>query len=144
MDRLPKGYTLAETALVLALAGLVAYAGLSTAAELGPKLRLRAGVWGVTSALQQARFRAVMSGRAVRVCFGGTGIVFERREEPPGSWTVARTTHLPGVRLAATNNPIFHPQGTVSPLASITVSNARGAYRVTIAISGRIRTTRLS
>ena len=34
------------------------------------------------------------------------------------------------------------PQGTVSDLASITVANARGSYRITVAITGRIRTVR--
>jgi prepilin-type N-terminal cleavage/methylation domain-containing protein len=142
MDR--KGFTLVETALVLALAGLLVLGGAQAFQRLVPKFQLQSGIWELTSGLNQARFRAIMSGTAVRVRFFESGFVFEVFDQAAAAWRAAGTAVLPGVAVRANNSPVFHPQGTVSNLASISVSNSRGAYRVTIAISGRIRAVRVT
>lgn len=144
MGRGRKGYTLAETVLALALAGLFACGAGYSVSRLVPRLQLQSGTWEVTAGLNQARFRAIMSGSPVRVSFVPTGFVLERFDEAAAGWRPARTERLDGVAVAANNSPVFHPQGTVSNMASITVSNARGTYRITVAITGRIRTTRLA
>jgi prepilin-type N-terminal cleavage/methylation domain-containing protein len=136
------GFTLIETVLALALAGLFALGTAATIRRLGPALDLRSGIWQVTSGLNQARFQAVLSGAAVRVRFVTTGFSLERYDEAAAAWRPAKTVVLPGVLVRANNAPVFHPQGTVSGLASITVGNARGSYRITVAITGRIRTVR--
>jgi prepilin-type N-terminal cleavage/methylation domain-containing protein len=138
-----RGFTLTESVLALALAGLFVLGGAYTAERLAPRLRLRSGVWEVVSGLSQARFRAIMSGSPVRVRFVPSGFVFERYDGAAKAWRTSRTAVLAGVAVRANNAPVFYPQGTVSDLASITVSNSRGTYRITIAITGRIRTTRL-
>ena len=142
MDR--KGFTLVETALVLALAGLLLLGGVQAFQRLVPGFQLRSGIWEVTSGLNQARFRAIMSGRPVRVRFFVSGFAFEVYDQAASAWLGAGTAVLPGVTVRANNSPVFHPQGTVSDLASVLVSNSRGAYRVTIAISGRVRAVRVS
>jgi len=96
----------------------------------------------VTAGLNQARFQAIMSGASVRVRFVPSGFVFERYDAEAAAWRPARAVTLAGVRVRANNAPIFHPEGTVSDLASITVGNARGTYRITVAITGRIRALR--
>ena len=143
MGRKPGGFTLVEIVMALALAGLFIYGGAYTFQRLVPKFRLQSGIWEVTSGLNQARFRAIMSGEPVRVRFVTSGFVFERYDEAAKTWRTARTASLPGVAVQANNSPVFHPSGTVSGLASITVSNARGTYRITIAITGRVRTARI-
>jgi hypothetical protein len=137
-----RGFTLIEALLALARAGLMAFGTVHAARRLGPKLDLQAGAWGVSAGLAQARFRAIMSGAAVRVRFLPTGFVFERFDAESASWRSARAVALPGVLIGANNAPIFHPGGTVSGLASITVGNASGAYRITVAITGRIKAVR--
>ena len=141
-DRL--GFTLIEVILALALTGLFVYGGAYSFQRLVPKFQLQSGIWEVTSGLNQARFRAIMSGEPVRVRFVPSGFAFERYDETAKMWRLARTALLPGVAVQANNSPVFHPQGTVSDLASITVSNSRGSYRITIAITGRVRTARVS
>ena len=137
-----RGFSLVEAVLAVALAGLFALGAQATVQKLGPGLHLRSGLWQVTSGLSQARFEAILSGTAVRVRFAPAGFSLERYDESAGSWRPARTVVLDGVRVRANNAPIFHPQGTVSGMASITVENARGSYRITVAITGRIRTVR--
>lgn len=138
-----RGFTLIEAVLALGLAGLVALGAAQAIGGLGPRIRLRAGTWEVTSGLGQARFQAIMSGEPVRARFLPGGFVLETRDEETGVWRLRRTVHLEGVSVRANNAPVFHPQGTVSSLATITVSNAKGSYRITIAITGRIRTIRV-
>ena len=142
MDARPGGFTLVEAVLALALAGLLAFGGAYTVGRLVPKLNLQSGIWEVTSGLNQARFRAILTGASVRVRFAPPGFVFESYDETAGLWHMARAISLPGVLVRANNAPVFHPQGTVSDLATISVSNARGSYRITVAITGRIRTVR--
>jgi prepilin-type N-terminal cleavage/methylation domain-containing protein len=137
-----RGFTLIEVLIALALAGLFLGAGTYSLRRLGPGLHLRAGIWEVTAGLGQARFRAIMSGEPVRVRFFPSGFALERYDETAGAWRPARTAVLSGVTVRANNAPIFHPQGTVSGLATVTVSNARGSYRITVAITGRIRTVK--
>lgn len=143
MRRGPGGFTLIEIVMALALAGLFVYGGAYTFQRLAPKFQLQSGIWEVTSGLNQARFRAIMTGTPVRVRFVPTGFVFERYNEAAKTWRTARTASLPGVAVRANNSPVFHPQGTVSDLASITVSNAQGTYRITVAITGRVRAARV-
>lgn len=137
-----RGYSLAETVLALALAGSFILGASAAASRLAPKLDLKAGVWEITAGLNQARFRAIMTGTPVRVRFRGTGFVMERFDAVAAAWREARAVALPGVAVRANNAPVFHPQGTVSDLATITVGNARGCYKITVAITGRIRAVR--
>lgn len=139
-----RGFTLVETLMVFSLAGLLVYGGAYSVGRLIPKFHLQSGIWQVTSGLNQARFQAVWSGAPVRVRFTPGGFVLERHDAGAGVWRTAREATLPGVEVRANNNPIFHPQGTVSSLATITVSNSRGSYRITIAITGRIKSARVA
>lgn len=136
------GFTLFEAVLAMALAGLLSMGAVAAVGRIARGFHLRAAVWEVTSGLNQARFQAILSGTRVRLRFETPGFAFERYDETAGSWRIARAVALPGVLVRANNAPVFHPQGTVSDLASITVTNARGSYRITVAITGRIRTVR--
>ncbi len=137
-----EGFTLVEAVMVLALAGLLVLGGVHAVGAILPRIHLRAGTWEVTSALNQARFRAIMSGEPVRVRFVAAGFLLEHRDDGAAAWTLLRAIHVEGVTIRANNAPVFHPQGTVSDLATVTVSNAKGSYRITVAITGRIRTSR--
>lgn len=142
MDARDDGFTLIEAVLALALAGLLAVGGAYSIGRLVPKLNLQSGIWMVTSGLNQARFRAILTGAPVRVRFTPPGLMFESYDDATGAWRLERAVSLAGVLVRANNAPVFHPQGTVSDLATISVSNARGSYRITVAITGRIRAVR--
>jgi prepilin-type N-terminal cleavage/methylation domain-containing protein len=142
MARHRRGFTLIEAAMVLALSGLLVLGGAQAVGRLGPKLRLQSGIWEVTSGLGQARFQAIMSGEPIRVRFLPSGFVLERYDVAAAAWRTARRSVLEGVAVRANNAPVFHPQGTVSNMATITVSNSRGSFRITVAITGRIKAIR--
>jgi prepilin-type N-terminal cleavage/methylation domain-containing protein len=135
-----RGFTLIETALVLALAGFLVYGGAVSFRGLVPKFQLQTGVWEIESALNQARFGAIWTGAPRRVRFGpAAGFAIEAYDEAAKTWRPVRSARLEGVAVQANNDPAFYPEGTVANLATITVSNIRGAYRITVAITGRVK-----
>jgi hypothetical protein len=71
---------------------------------------------------------------------------------PPGAYSVERyrdgtwvnetgaVTRLPpDVQLTANNTPVLQPNGSANSMATFAVSNAIGTYRVTVAITGRVK-----
>lgn len=137
--RRPAGQTLIETVLVLALAGFVVQAGAFSWKRLEPKYRLQSAVWEVRTCLNEARFKSIWIGQPARVRFVSHGYRLEIYEEGTKSWRLQRAGVVDGAEIQANNAPTFYPQGTVANLASIIVSNSRGSYKITIAISGRIK-----
>jgi len=137
-----RGFTLVEVLIALTICAALASGAAYAVGSLGPKLRLRSGTWLVTSGLNQARVQAILTGESRRVRFAAPGLLHERYDAAAGRWQMTQAVALPGVVVQANNAPVFHPQGTVSDLATVSVSNARGSYRITVAITGRIRTVR--
>jgi len=138
------GFTLIESLVALAICSLVVMAGSTAFSGLSNRLRLERAAWGVRACLSQARVKSIWEGIPVRAHFNSTGYDLEEFDELTKSWRIGEREKLDGVLIEANNNPVFHPTGTVSNLATILVSNSRGSYRITLAISGRIKTIRTS
>jgi prepilin-type N-terminal cleavage/methylation domain-containing protein len=138
-----KGFTLVEAVIVLALVSLLILAGSESVSGLAPRYQLQRAVWEVRARLNQARIRSVWEGISVRVRLSSAAIALEQYDEGGKTWRTVQTEFLEGVRIEANNSPIFHPTGTVTGLATIMVSNSRGAYRITLAISGRIKVVKI-
>ena len=142
--RAGRGFTLIETVVSLVLLG--ALVGLASVSLLGvaPKYRLQKGVWEILSALNAARSMAVYEGVECRVRIEAEGYAIEKRRFPQNDWVMDARRTLEGVACSANNIPLFTPEGTVSGLATIIIANAAGSYKLTIAITGRIKTARLT
>jgi len=138
-----KGFTLAEAVIVLALASLLILAGSGSISGLAPRYQLQRAVWEVRSRLNQARVHSVWEGVSVRVRLSSRAVALDQFDEERKTWRTLQTEFLEGVRIEANNSPVFHPTGTVAGLATILVSNSRGAYRITLAISGRIKVVKI-
>jgi len=134
-----KGMTLIEATIVLALISLLILAGAESVSGIAPRYQLQRAVWEVRARLNQARIRSVWEGISVRVRLSSASIALDQYDEEGKTWRTMQTEFLEGVRIEANNSPIFHPTGTVTGLATILVSNSRGAYKITLAISGRIK-----
>ena len=134
-----RGFTLLE--VLAAFSIFLVLLGLSAASFLNSsdKYRLQKAVWEIHSKLNYARFKSVFSGTKYRVSFNQAGYSVEKYNLDTGVWEIETGTILEGVFVQANNSPVFYPQGTVSNLASILVTNTWGGYKITIAISGRIR-----
>jgi prepilin-type N-terminal cleavage/methylation domain-containing protein len=135
------GFTLLETLVVLAAAAVLLCIGANSFVKLAPKYRLRRATWEIQSRLNYARYRAIFEGRPVRVTFNSFGYRVERYDEDLKGWRPEVTGSVDGVLIEANNSPTFYPVGTVSNLATITVSNSWGKCQITLSISGRLRVT---
>jgi Tfp pilus assembly protein FimT len=140
MDR---GYSLLETVVGLALIFLVIYGASNAFLGNGPKHRLNKAAWEVQTWLNYARHKAVFEGRPFRVSFQPAGYVIEEFDPEAKSWFPEVSGVCEGVTIEANNSPTFYPAGSVSNMATITISNQAGSCRITLAISGRVRVVKL-
>lgn len=134
-----RGFTLLEVLVFLSIFSILLGLASITFLNSSDKYRLQKAVWEIHSKLNYARFKAIFNGTKSRISFNSTGYTIEKYDQNNGEWEVEMGNILEGVYIQANNSPVFHPQGTVSNLASITVSNTWGRYKITLAISGRIK-----
>jgi Tfp pilus assembly protein FimT len=134
-----KGFSLLETVLSIFLIGVLI--GLSSLSFLDkpPRYKLKRAVWEVNSKMNLARYKSIFENTKFRIKFIESGYIIEKYHEEKKMWIMEAKKTLDGVNISATNSPIFHPLGTVSNLTSIYISNSAGKYRITLAISGRIK-----
>lgn len=138
-----RGYTLMETALSLAVLAILFGIASTSFLHLAPKFRLQNAVWEINSCLNYARYKAIFEGITMRVKFSPSGYTLEKYEAEQKTWKKEREYYFKGIVIQANNSPMFHPEGSVSNMTSINVSNSFGAYKITLAISGRIKTVKL-
>ncbi len=138
-----RGFALWEFIIFLAIFSVLL--GLASVSFLDslPKHRLQKALWEIHSRMNYARYKAVFDGTKSRMVFNPNGYIIEVFSQKSGEWRIEKGNVLEGVSILANNSPVFHPQGTVSNLASIIVSNKWGSYKITLAISGRIKIVRL-
>ena len=145
----PSGYTLTELVIVLGiLAVALGLSGIWLSSQL-PQYRLNGVVRQIRADLLAARAQAVRQGNKVRVFFVDSqhyDILDDDNNNgrtDPGEAIESRSIQedFEGVAIQSNNNPIFHPRGTASSLATVRVSNAAGEKTITIAITGRVKVT---
>jgi Tfp pilus assembly protein FimT len=138
-----RGFTLFEAVVSLAVLSMLVYICSTSLLKMAPKYALERAAWEVRSAMNAARYRALFEGETYRVRFTESAYETERYDESQKKWALAGRASLEKVRVQANNAPVFTPDGTVTGLATISISNAWGEYHLTLAITGRIKTTRI-
>ena len=142
--RKDRGFTLLEMAVALSVTAILLYVAGMSLQSLVPKYRLHKSVWEAGTALHAAKAKALFKGRSHRVRFGSEGTLVESYDEGRKTWVLEERHAADGVTIEANNAPVFGPDGAVSGLATVLISNRWGSYKITLAITGRIKTTRLS
>lgn len=138
-----KGFTLFEAAISLTILSAIIYLASTSFLNLVPKYRLEKAVWEIRSALNSVRYKALVEGTSFRVKLCSDSYSVEKYEESTKIWVLAEKHILEGVAVETNNAPIFTAEGTVSGLATIYVSNAWGTYKITLAITGRIKAVKI-
>jgi prepilin-type N-terminal cleavage/methylation domain-containing protein len=141
--RKDKGFTLTELIISLSLLGVLVAMMAVSYLHQSPKYRLKKVVWEIHSRLNYARYKSITKGEKYKISFEDNAYTIEKFNESQGQWKRDLWNLCEGVLIESTNSPIFHPKGTVSNLASIMISNSWGKYKISIAISGRIKITQL-
>lgn len=143
MNKRTCGFSLIEVVISIAIAGLIIALLSYSFTEQASKYHLKKATWEIYSRLNYARYKAIYRGVKYKVIFDSNSYVLEKFDDHNSEWKTEQRSFLDGVEVAANNSPIFHPRGTVSNLASIIVQNSRGKFRISIAISGRIKVVRM-
>lgn len=141
------GYTLIELITVLAIVALAAGLALPGIAGLRQGHDLESAAVGMAQCLRSAHWRAVVSGRRVRVVAAARpagGWLLRVEREQGGAWVAEGEGHaVPRGAVLAVAGPeekVFNPDGTCS-LGSLSLRGADGrSYRCTLApATGRVR-----
>ena len=138
-----RGFSLTEVLVASFIVAIILGVASTSFLNLAPKYRLQSAVREINSRLNYARYKSIFEGVKVRIKFDQHSYAIETYDEEQNEWKREREYFLNGVTLKANNSPVFHPVGTVSNLASIYISNSWGKYKITLAISGRIKITQL-
>jgi len=138
------GFTLIEVLTTIMILGVLAGMAAFSFNRMAPKYQLMSAAREIHSQMNYARYQAVFSGTRVRIRFFSNGYTLERFDINSSAWITRPRNFIDHVRIEANNTPTFHPIGTVSNLASVYISNSAGRFRISLAISGRIRVQRIS
>jgi len=128
-----------ETVATLFLVGIIIGISSISFLDKSPGYKLKNAVWDIHSRMNFARYKSIFEDAKFKISFNESGYKLEKYDPQQKKWIMEAKNTFDGVDISATNSPIFHPLGTVSNLASITVSNTSGKYRISLAISGRIK-----
>ena len=135
-----RGYSLVEFVFSTSIAMLLSAVSFPSVTTSLETYRLRNDARKIVAQSQNARFRAVSSNMSHRLHFNGTTLEVQRRTGV--SYTTVEATPLAsGIRIqsAWSQDPVFSPRGSVSPAASVTLTNGRGMLRtVSISVLGLV------
>jgi prepilin-type N-terminal cleavage/methylation domain-containing protein len=139
-----KGFSLTEMVFVLAIVSALLLACSMPVSRMTARHHLDRAIWEMHSKLNEARITALWEGVPTRIRFDAEAYFLEAYSENSKKWMIRERIAPAGVAIESNNNPVFNPSGAVSGLASILISNLRGSFKITIAITGRIKIVRIS
>jgi len=138
-----------EMMIVIAIIGIAAAIAIPAFMSMLPGMRLNGAARMVAGDLMAARMNAVKQNNEFKVFFNSPAANQYQILDDDDNDGVADTgeaitirnirNEYPDVTMSSTNNPIFHPRGTATNLATITLQNSSGAKTVTISIAGRVK-----
>lgn len=142
------GFTLLELMVSMAIMGVLAGIAIPNYISYLPKARLNGAASTVMADLMAARMKAVKLGKRTKAFFIDTH-QYKICDDANGDGTVADgegdvflrdiQSEFSDVTFSSTNNPIFHPRGTATNLATVTFQNSSGTKSLTVNIAGTVR-----
>ncbi len=135
-----KGFTMIELIVTLAVLAILIGIAIPSYNSLMPRYRLNGAARLVATDLMRARMQAVKLSTNVTVTFNSST---DSYTISGGSYseTFNIKSKYSGVELASSENPVFHPRGTLTNTdpVTVTLSNSSGFKQVDVNIAGRVK-----
>jgi len=149
-------FTLVEILVALSIVSTISAISLMGFRQYLPELRLKAAAMQIKSDLQRAASFASKTNCQYRVAFdqnkkfvksgnyeiqkGNASIQADYLPESQNQSFYVGHIDQKGISIISwTNNPVFHPNGTISSLTTITLQNLKGnQLRISTSLAGRI------
>jgi prepilin-type N-terminal cleavage/methylation domain-containing protein len=152
MTRRPRGFTLLEILIVIAIVGILVVIGVGNFGGLSEKYKVEAETKQLYADLMDARGRAMQRSRVFFVRFSGTGYAtYEDTNTPPdgnGTWDNTADTMVTAVTVGHTittaftgggNEFDFHRNGIASVTGNLRFSSTQADYDCITILPTRIR-----
>ena len=142
------GLTIVELMVTVSILGILASVAVPNVLGEMPKFRLNGAAQQLVGDLMSARMLAVRNNRKVKIFFGSDYQYKicqntdddETVDDCEGEYKIVNIQDTyKGITINSNNNPIFHPRGNASNLATISLTNSSGTKEIKIAITGRIQ-----
>jgi Tfp pilus assembly protein FimT len=131
--------SLSESCLAVAIFVTIAMIAVPPLMDIREDYLVSAAARQIAGRMHAARIRAVSENRDCRLRVTSPA-TYSIECEHTGWIPLEYGTTPKGIRITANAVPEFHRRGNVSPMATLTLSNARGRQRsVIVNIAGRIR-----
>ena len=137
------GFSLLEVTIAVLILSFVAGLTSISLFQSSARYQLRRTTWAIQMKLNQARYLAIFKNSPHRCVVTENSLTIEKKDSKTKEWVKLSTLNFSGVKVTSNNSPVFYPQATVSNLASILIKNRAGSFKITIAISGRVKTIKL-
>lgn len=131
------GFNLIETTISLSLISLLMVFSIPSLKSIISKLQFKSAQSQVINSLYLTRYKSAFTGSSYRWNALGDSIAIER--EVNGKWVLERKLKLDYGFVTANNTPVFHPEGLVTNMATITLKGKKMSSKITVAITGRIK-----
>jgi len=154
-----RGFTLIELIVILFLLSIVLSIGLFSYLAYKPSYQLKSAVRKLQADMQLARSHAVYYNVQYRMVFKPKNKFFNEslyeiqkgtdsklsdyeKDNQDHTFISREFNEYPGIKtIESTNDPIFHPNGTISPMTTIKLCNTSGHdMKISTSMAGRIKT----
>ncbi|NUO08118.1 MAG: GspH/FimT family pseudopilin [Candidatus Brocadia sp.] len=143
-----RGFSLIEMIVVVAILAISTGIAIPVYIAMKPSIRLNGATRQIMGDLMWARMQAISQNNEFKVFFLDNhrylildDDITENGNIDDGELIIKKDIHdeYYDVTFNSTNEPIFHPRGNASNLATITITNFSGTKTVAVAITGQVK-----
>jgi len=135
------GYTLPELLASLCIISVLLFHGIAGFSSFMRRAEIQNQLRAVSFSLSKARYDAIRQNRVMKISIKENIIYTQLKKH--NRWELYSDLQLKNVSASTNRSPVFHPDGMVSPLCSIYISNKYYSYKISISIAGRFKITRI-